>query len=138
MVLADNFLESIVELAEAVVVDNPRAYPEDRDFALPFYSCHAYEAVADNHRDLHPELEVVVAVWVDYSHFDLVAAAVVVANLVALRLLHRLVPAVVEVNYSPTTKSLELQGLVEIAVVAILAEMKCLEDRLQVVAWDHC
>ena len=137
MVLADNFLESIVELAEAVVVGNPKAYPEDQDFVLPFYSCHAYEAVADNHLDLHPDLEVVVAVWVDYSHFDLVAEAVV-ANLVVLRLLHLLVPAVVEANYSPTTKSLELQDLVEIAVVAMFAEMKNLEDRLQIVAWDHC
>lgn len=136
MVLADNCLESIVGLAEAVAVGNPRAYPEALDFGHPFYSCHACEAVVDNHWDHQADLGVV-AVRLDYSHFDLVAVVVAVANLVVHHLHQPLLPVVVGANYSPKTKSLELQDLVEIAVVAMLAEMKSLVERHQVVAWDH-
>lgn len=66
MVVVDSFLESIVELAEAVVAGNQRAYPEDQDFGRPSYSCHAYGAVMDSHRGPHQDPEVVMAVRADY------------------------------------------------------------------------
>lgn len=66
VVVVDSFLESIVELAEAVVAGNRKACPEDQDFGRLTYSCHAYEAVRDSHQGHHQDPVEVMAVRADY------------------------------------------------------------------------